>query len=70
MHKSKSLLPNFSKIKELHNIHVEIIVYYLKQNNLFLSCLSNMQIISQEQLNVNIFSGHGQSFLGQEQPQG
>ena len=29
-----------------------------------------MQIIFQEQLNVDIFSGHGQSFLGQEQSQG
>ena len=29
-----------------------------------------MQIISQKQLNVDIFSSHGQSSLGQEQPQG
>ena len=70
MHKSKLLLPNISKIKELHNIHVEIIIDYLKQNNLYLSCPSNMQIISQEQLNVDIFSSHGQSSLGQEQRQG
>ena len=29
-----------------------------------------MQNISQEQLNVDIFSGHEQSSLGQEQPKG
>ena len=56
MHKSKLLLLNISKIKELHNTHVEIIINSWKQNNLHLSSPSNMQIISQEQLNVDIFS--------------
>ena len=37
-------------------MQVEIIIHYLKQNNLYLSFPSNMQIISQEQLNVDIFS--------------
>ena len=63
MHKPKLLLANISKIKEFHNIHVEIIIRSLKQNNLHLSYPSNMQIISQEQLNVDIFSGHGQASL-------
>ena len=70
MQQSKLLLPNISKNKEFHNIHTEIIVYSLKQNHLYLSCPSNMQTISQEQLNVDIFSGHEQSSLGQEQPKG
>ena len=56
MHKSKLLPPNIGKIKELYNIHVEIIIYSLKQNNLYLSFPSNIQIISQEQLNADIFS--------------
>ena len=47
---------NISKIKEFANIHVEIIIHSLKQNNLYLSYPSNMQIITQEQLNVDIFS--------------
>ena len=66
----KLLLVNISRIKELHNIHVEIIIHSLKQNNVYSSYPSNMQIISQKQLNVDIFSSHGQSSLGQEQPQG
>ena len=70
MHESKLLLPNISRIKELHNVHVEIITYSLKQNNLYLSYPSNIQIISQEQLYVDIFSSHGQSSLDQEEPQG
>ena len=70
MHESKLLLPNISKIKEVHNINVEIIIYSLKQNYLYLSWPSNIQIISKEQLYVDIFSSHGQSSLGQEQPQG
>ena len=37
-------------------MQVEIIIHYLKPNNLYLSFPSNMQIISQEQLNVDIFS--------------
>ena len=37
-------------------MQVEIIIHSLKQNNLYLSYPSNMQIISQEQLNVDIFS--------------
>ena len=41
---------------KLHNIQVEIIINSWKQNNLHLSSPSNMQIISQEQLNVDIFS--------------
>ena len=45
-----------SKIKELHHMQVEIIIHSLKQNNLYLSYPSNMQIITQEQLNVDIFS--------------
>ena len=69
-YESKLLLANINKIKEFHNIHVEIIILSLKQNNLYLSYPSNMQIISQKQLNVDIFSGHGQSSLGQEQSQG
>ena len=38
--------------------------------NLYLCYPSNIQIISQEQLNVGIFSSHGQSSHGQERPQG
>ena len=56
MHEYKILRANISKIKELHHIQVEIIIHYLKPNNLYLSFPSNMQIISQEQLNVDIFS--------------
>ena len=56
---------NISKIQELHNIHVEIVINSWRQNNLHLSSPSNMQ----EQLNVDIFSSHGQSSLGQEQHQ-
>ena len=56
MHESKILLANISKIKEFHNIQVEIIIQSLKQNNLYLSYPSNMQIVSQEQLNADIFS--------------
>ena len=41
----------------------------MKQNNLYLRYSFSIQIISQEQLNVDIFSSHGQSSLGQEQPQ-
>ena len=37
-------------------MQVEIIIHYLKPNNLYLNFPSNMQIISQEQLNVDIFS--------------
>ena len=37
-------------------MQVEIIIHYLKPNNLYLSFPSNIQIISQEQLNVDIFS--------------
>ena len=70
MHEYKLLLPNIGKIKELHNINVEIIIYCLKQNNLYKSYPSNIQIISQEQLYVDIFSSHGQSSLDQEEPQG
>ena len=51
-------------------MQVEIIIHSLKQNNLYLSYSSNMQTISQKQLNINIFTGHGKSSLGQEQPQG
>ena len=58
--------PN-NKIKEFHNIHVEIIIHSLKQNNLYLSYPSNMQIIPQKQLNVDIFSGQEQ-FQGWEHP--
>ena len=68
MHESKLLLANISDIKDFHNIHVDIIIHFLKQNNLYLS--SSIKIISQKQLNVDIFSGHGQSSLGQEQSQG
>ena len=56
MHEYKILRANISKIKELHRMQVEIIIHYLKPNNLYLSFPSNMQIISQEQLNVDIFS--------------
>ena len=56
MHKYKILRANISKIKELHHMQVEIIIHSLKQNNLYLSYPSNMQIITQEQLNVDIFS--------------
>ena len=37
-------------------MQVEIIIHYLKPNNLYLSFPSNMQIISQDQLNVDIVS--------------
>ena len=46
------------------------IIYSFKQNNLYLCYPSTIQIISQEQLNVDIFSSHGQSSPGQEQPEG
>ena len=46
--------------------------YYIffEQNNQYLSNPSNIQIISQEQLNVDIFSSHRNSSIGKEQPQG
>ena len=45
-------------------------MYSLKQNSLYLSYPSNIQIISPEQLYVDISSSHGQSSLDQEEPQG
>ena len=63
MHKYKILRANISKIKELHHMQVEIIIHSLKQNNLYLSYPSNMQIITQEQLNVDIFSSHCCKYL-------
>ena len=56
MHEYKILRANISKIRELHHMQVEIIIHSLKQNNLYLSYPSNMQIITQEQLNVDIFA--------------
>ena len=64
MHKIKILRTNISKIKELHHMQVEIIIHSLKQNNLNISHPSNMQIISQEQLNVDIFPVMDNLFLG------
>ena len=46
-----------------------VIIYSLKQNNLYFSYPSNIQIISQEQLYVDIFSTHGQTSPDQEEPQ-